>query len=181
MNEVEILKAAQDGNLGAFKKLMDKYLPYIHSLALKFSGDEMEADDITQEVFIRTYKNLKKFRFDSKFSTWLYRITINQAIKSGKKRKREAPMEDTRLFDNVVDPEKSQIDQMILDDQYVRFRKSIEKLPEKQRAIMLLRIDQELSFKEISVIMKRTIGAVKANYFHAVNSLKNVLAKEVIL
>jgi RNA polymerase sigma-70 factor, ECF subfamily len=179
LTEMDLVQRAKQGDLTAFSQLMDQYLPYVRSLAVRFVGNESDADDVAQEVFISAYKYFKTFRGSSQFKTWLYRITINQSYKVMKRMKRNRS--DLPLNDEVAvlqDSAVSQLSQLIQKDDIERMYLIIQELPKKQRTVLLLRLEQELPFKDIAKIMRRSVGGVKANYFHAVNKLRKAMKKE---
>jgi len=178
-NEQNLIIKARQGDSPSFEQLMNLYLPKIYGLIRRFTGNDIETEDIAQEVFIRVFKHFGKFRGEARFSTWLYRITINQAIRTSQKsryRYRHAPVETIR---NIPDPSIGPLRETIESDQKELMQRMILRLPEKQRAVVLLRINRQLPFKQIAGIMKRNIGTVKANYFQAIKNLKSEIKKEV--
>ncbi len=89
INDSDLIVKARDGDISAFETLIYKYDQNVLSIALKFVKDEDDAKDVYQEVFIRVFKGLKKFQFNSEFSTWLYRITANVCLTFKSRKKRE--------------------------------------------------------------------------------------------
>lgn len=89
MNQTELVVQLQQGDEAAFKKLVDDYQVMVYNTALGIVQNEDDADDITQEVFIQVFRSVSSFKGDSKFSTWLYRITIGKALDHEKKKKRK--------------------------------------------------------------------------------------------
>jgi RNA polymerase sigma-70 factor (ECF subfamily) len=161
------------GDEGAFEELINLYREKVYATAYRFVGNHEEADDLSQEVFIRVYRSLRKFRGDSSFYTWLYRIIINLCINYVKKRARYAkvPLEDVSgvMADPSDDPEKHMRNLAIRD----RLNEGISLLPSKQRLIFILHQFDGLAHREIAEMLNKSEGGVKANYFHAVHKLRD--------
>ncbi|MBN1551427.1 RNA polymerase sigma factor [bacterium] len=179
MNEQELVEKAKNGDQRSFSKLMDSYMSYVYRLALRMLGNEMEAEDVTQEVFIKAYKSLKAFRGKSQFKTWLYRIAVNQSLKAIKKQKIVKQHVIDEIEDKVNNNAENPLDSVIQAEQKDYLNRSIKNLPPKQKAILLLRVNDEMSFKDIAAIMKRSVGAVKANYFHAIQNIQSQINGEI--
>ena len=133
-----------------------------------------DADDLTQEVFVKVWKNLDQFRQDSQLFTWIYRIATNECLNFlNKKRK--------RFFIPIVDVEtelSKQIDQSSTidgDEIHILLQKAVLKLPEKQRLVFNLKYFEELKYEEISAILGTTVGALKATYHHAVKKIEDYM------
>src|SRR3954451_8048560 len=92
--EQKLVRASQSGDASAFESLVRQYQKMIHSLTFRMSGSWADAQDLAQETFIQAYRQLANFRGDSQFSSWLYRIAINQCINAGKRTQRQAKLSD---------------------------------------------------------------------------------------
>lgn len=169
-----------EGDESAFNLLFEKYKRKIYLIAYRLLGNHEDANDITQETLIKIYKELKNFRNESSLYTWIYRITINLSLNLLKKKKLRSFFDfeevDEWLFkDDRQSPELSFRENELSN----KIQEALKKLPEKQRTVFTLRYYDELSYEEISEILGTSVGALKANYFHAVNKLqkelKNVL------
>lgn len=174
----ELVKQFQEGSELAFNYLVLKHRKGIYMTAVGLLGNSQDADDIAQEVFIRAYNSIREFRGDSAFYTWIYRITVNLCLNQlrGRKIKSFFGLEtvanllpDTRNADAPTE----------LDEFSTKARKAIGELPEKQRAVFILRHFRDLSHAEIAVIMDRDVGTIKANYFQAIQKLKTKLGPYV--
>lgn len=168
------------GDESAFNLLFEKYKRKIYLTAYRLLGNHEDANDITQETLIKVYKELKNFRNESLLYTWIYRITINLSLNLLKKKKLRSFFDfeevDEWLFkDDRQSPELSFRENELSN----KIQEALKKLPEKQRTVFTLRYYDELSYEEISEILGTSVGALKANYFHAINKLqkelKNVL------
>ncbi len=178
VTENKLISKAQKGDVHAFAELMKSYMPYVYSVTARILGDEMEADDITQEVFIRAHKYLSSFRGHASFKTWLYRIAVNQALKHIRKMKKSRFDRSIDEAVHVEDTTPNPLDRAIRTSEMQQLKQAVANLPFKQRTVLQLRITDNLSFKEIAYITHRTIGSVKANYFHAIRNLKKQIGKE---
>jgi RNA polymerase sigma-70 factor (ECF subfamily) len=129
-----------------------------------------EADDLTQETFIKVYKNLKKFEGKSKMFTWIYRIAVNTGLNYLRKQK----MKNYLGLDKVAlkaDSEKKDFSE----ESKKLLQRAIKKLPAKQQMVIILRALQEMSYREISQIMDISINSAKVNYSHGLKNLKDKL------
>ncbi len=140
----------------------------------------MEAEDVTQDVFIRVYRHIGKFREQSKFSTWISRIAINESYKSMKKiQKKQQIMTSASEAELVRETRKNPLENVLETEKRDILNRLIADLPEKQRTVLILRLKQALQFNEIARVMKRSVGTVKANYFHGMNKIKKAARKEL--
>ncbi len=176
-DEISLVKQFKEGDERAFNEIVRTYQERLYYLALKLLGDREDAQDISQEAFVKAYYGLKKFREDSSLYTWLYRIVLNLCMN---RRRRDKLVEFVSLdalgeitASKSVNPDKkaehSELNAAI--------KEAVDSLPEKQRAIFMLRQYEELSHGEIAEIVGRSVGAVKSNYFQAVKKLQQSLAK----
>ena len=170
-SDLELVELFQNGNETAFNELVGRYQEKIYWIAHRFVNDHDQADDIVQEVFIKVYSALKNFRGDSGVYTWLYRITVNVALNALRKQRIRDFIRIDEFFETAED-ENEQPDAIFeKDEQQKLIEEAIAKLPEKQKAVFILRYHEELSYEEISLILKTSIGGLKANYFHAVKKI----------
>ena len=167
-----LVEQCKNGKREAFNMLVRRYQERVYWTIRRIVGDRDDALDITQDVFVKAYENIRDFRGDAHFFTWMYRIAMNLAINHVRKRKvraafsldsiEEAGDHDDREPDRLM--ERSEMRDIIT--------AAIETLPAKQKAVFVLRYYQELSYEEIAGIMNRTVGGLKANYFHAVRKIQ---------
>jgi len=156
-----------DGNRYAFEKIINKYQKQIYWYARKMLGTHDDADEVTQQVIIVIYEKLNTFKFNSALFTWIYRITSTRCLNFLKRKK-------IKSFFNI-DEHSEQIKSKINSIQSeLENKEKVEKintilltLPPKQREIFIFRIFNELSYEEISQITGKSVGALKANYHHA--------------
>jgi RNA polymerase sigma-70 factor (ECF subfamily) len=176
LDERELVEACLAGRTGAFDLIVDRHRRPIYQLCYRFAGNHEDASDLSQDVFLRAYRGLRKFRGQSSLATWLYRIGVNVCLnRVSAKTLPSEPIADRQFVD--VDAE-SAPEQLLRAERGARVRAAIAQLPRKQRAALILRTYQELSHQEIAEILGSSVGAVKANFFHALGNLKRVLGRE---
>jgi RNA polymerase sigma-70 factor (ECF subfamily) len=168
---VESIK--NDKDITAFTALMNKYKKRVFNFCLRYTGNNDDADDIAQDVFIKVYKNIEGFRGDSSFSTWLFRITANTCKNNSRWRKTRKMDEVMRLNNLSPDDDKDSNMQIndpnlnpaeIIDNEELKIviGKAVQKLKPKQRTAVILKDFMGKSYDEIAQIMKTNIGTVKS-------------------
>ena len=163
----ELIKEFQEGKETAFNELVDRYLSSTYGFFAKFTYSKEEAEDLAQDVFIKMYKALKKFRFESEFKTYLYRANINMSNTYLRRNK----WKNMLHLDQISEPE--YID-TTNEDKWKRKElwNAIARLPKIQRMVVTMRTTENLPYKEIAKIMNISENSAKVNYHHAVESLK---------
>jgi RNA polymerase sigma-70 factor (ECF subfamily) len=177
--ESELIQNTKNGDQEAFRQLMNIYARRIYALAFDLAGDQHDAEDLTQEVFIKMYRNIDQFRGQSLLYTWLHRITINTWLnmknsKLYRSRKLEMSMDDEEMHQ---DKQK----QLVMNEtEMTDFQKHIElclnRLSKKERTAFVLRHYHEKSIKEIAGSTGLTSGTVKSLLFRAVRKLRKNMA-----
>jgi len=162
------------GDETAFTTLVNKYRRYIYAIAFRFVGNHQEADDLTQETFLRAYRNIASFRRESSFKTWLCKILTNLAINT-KKSKRVAS--DSGLTPEDLDSahEPVSLEKMLNEERQQQLHQAISQLPPRQRQTLILRTFRDMSCTEVAEAMGCRTGTVKANLFNAMKNLKTIL------
>lgn len=164
------------GDPSAFDELVERYHLPVYHLAYRMTQNRADAEDIAQEVFVRAYRSLKTFRRASSLKTWLFQIAINLSIDHQRRGGLEALPKRAGM--NPAPPSAQDPEALALLEQKERemeLQEAVAKLPEKQRAALILRIFHDLSFKEIAEVVGSPLGTVKANYHHAVMRLRCLL------
>ena len=164
------IKDAETRQYG-FNLLTREYQERVYWHVRKMVIDHDDANDLTQEIFIKIWKNLDKFREEAKLFTWIYRIATNECLNFLQKKKRKflVPIHD------VAGELASKIDEGHLisgDEIQIKLQKAILSLPEKQRAVFNMKYFDELKFDEIAEITGTSVGALKASYHLAVNKIE---------
>ena len=178
-SDLDLVQEVRNGNRQAFTELMRRYQQRVYWTARRIVGSHADADDIAQETFIKAYLGLGEFRGESGFFTWLYRIAVNLSLNALRKRQVVNYLQESALLSKFLpadsdpsrDLEEKQLDSIL--------QKGIAMLPEKQRAVFVLRYYEELSYEEIGRILKTSVGGLKANYFHALRKVQEYLRNEI--
>ncbi len=185
-----LIRAIQAGDIAAFDKLVLKHKDKLFNLVYWFLGDYQEANDCAQETFIKVFKSLKKFRFESAFSTWLYRIAINTCknrLKSSAYRwkKKTVPLENPEGANGgnfsleIQNYSTSPVIQLEKKERLMLIQKSINSLPEEQKRVVVLRDIQGLSYDEIADITGLNLGTVKSRLARGRLELRNKLRGKI--
>ena len=169
-NDHDLIKEYQNGNISAYDQLIKNHLSNTVGFFFNITGDRMVAEDLAQDVFFKLYTHLKNFRFESKFSTYLYRVNLNVANSWLKRNK----WKNILHLDQAPDTGERDTE---LEQEWTRKElwDAIAKLPNKQRKVVIMRIAKEMPYKEISEVTGMTEGTAKVNFHHAVRSLKEWL------
>ena len=177
MGEKEMIKAILEGDQKAFKLLVDTYQLMVVNTCYAFVHDQDEAEDIAQDVFIQVFESLSTFRFQSKLSTWLYKIAVNRSInhcKSPRGRAIKVDIESWKQQEVALSPEMPQQQLLEEQEQLELLHRSIDRLPENQRTALILNKYEELSYKEIAEVMGITLSSVESLLFRAKNNLEKI-------
>ena len=172
----ELVKKSQLGDKSGFEELVKRHQDLVFSLSFKLTGNRELANDVAQESFIRAWKAIEKFRGDSTFGTWIYRITVNTAWTLRKKAKKHYSLniEDTQepvVIDEKKDPELVAINS----DLSVVLRKALNQIPLEQRIIVELKNIEGRSHKEIADYLDISVTAAKVRLHRAHQKLRNIL------
>jgi len=182
-DDFTLIRAFQRGEKASFDALVLRYKDRIFNLCLRFLGDYHEAEDTTQDVFLKTYNSLKRFRFESSFFTWLYRIAVNSCKNKVKSLEYRFRKTDARigLSDEIFDGFQSEHREdgpgnpaSDLENKEIMkiLQKAINSLPPDQRSVVILRDIQDLSYEEITDITGFKLGTLKSRLSRARSSLR---------
>lgn len=182
LDERALVEACLAGRSGAFDLIVERHRRSVYQLCYRFVSNHEDASDLSQEVFLRAYRGLRNFRGQSSIATWLYRIGVNVCLnRVSTKVPASEPLGDRQLERQFVDRRaESPSDAVLRAERSARVRAAIAQLPRKQRATLILRTYHEMSHQEIADVLGSSIGAVKANFFHALGSLKKLLGDEPV-
>lgn len=179
-DEISLIRALSKGDEEAYRYLYKAYAPKIGALVKSYLGTD-DIDDVIQEVFVRIYKNIKKFRGDSKLSTWIYRITVNVCNNVYKKLKNKGLSVDlmesndeeeyTYQFSTDEDVRKNVTDEIL----YEKLRKVLDTLNPEDRAILFMKEIDGLTYEEIGTILKRPEGTIKSRLHYIKEKIKRAL------
>jgi RNA polymerase sigma-70 factor (ECF subfamily) len=175
MTEAALVSACLAGRTDAFDLIVERHRRSVYQLCYRFVSNHEDASDLTQDVFLRAYRGLRKFRGQSSIATWLYRIGVNVCL--NRVSVKTPPSESMDERQHVDTRAESATDRLLRGERAVRVRAAIAQLPRKQRATLILRMYHEMSHQEIAEALGSSVGAVKANFFHALGNLKKLLGE----
>lgn len=175
LTDEELVQLVRAGQIEPYDELVRRHEVKIHDLCYKMLKNYEDAKDMAQETFIKAYRNLNSFDGRSKFTTWLFRIAVNNCINFLKKQKPQ-------------DEIKEEILEVLRNDPVERYRNkrlrelilnAVSKLPDVQKSVFTLRALEDLPYQEISTILKKPVNTVKVNYHLAVKNLKSYLKGKI--
>lgn len=183
-DERTLVRRIQDGDASAFEELVEGYKQRVYYLALDLSGNHHDAEDLSQEVFIKAYRAIGTFRSSAKVGSWLHRITVNAYIDSKRKKARKMitlvdenveeglnPLE--AAADEVTgNPEREVVSRTIGE----HVEAALERLSEQERMVFVLRHYHDMQLKEISETLRVAEGTVKSLLFRSIRKLRNHLS-----
>lgn len=169
--DADLVERYLAGDMTAFDELMIRYERQIYRVCYRFVNRRDDAMDLTQEVFIKAFEHLASFRRESSLKTWLYRIAVNHCINHVKKHSQEF-VEVTETIGSIRASAQSQMEDR---EQREHFRRMVKQLPPKQKAILELRINEQLTYEEIATISGRSVSTIKASVFFALEKLRKLV------
>jgi RNA polymerase sigma-70 factor (ECF subfamily) len=166
-----LIERYKSGDMTAFDELMLRYERQIYRLCYRFTSNADDARDLAQEIFIKAFEHLSDFRKESSLKTWLYRIATNHCINHIKSNAQQF----VEVTEGIRQTESTA--QLDLEEKQQRehFRHMVTKLPPKQRAILELRIHEQLSYEEIATMSNRSVSTIKASVFFALEKLRKLV------
>lgn len=171
----------QDGDIYAFEALVERYKEKAYSIAFRFTHNEEDALDLSQEAFVKAYQSIRSFKMSSTFYTWLYRIVVNLCIDFQRKRKKEDSLRDdisdwqeerdVAFSQPSLTPEAELIQKELKE----KIERGLELLPMHHRQVLILRDFEDLSYKEIAEVINKSEGTVMSRLHHARKGLRDIL------
>ena len=172
---IEKIKSEDTRKYG-FNLLVKTYQERVYWHIRKMVIDHDDTDDVMQEVFVKVWKNLDKFREDSSLFTWIYRIATNECLGFLKKKKRRffLPIHDvvSELSNKLSNNENVLLDGDAIE---VKLQKALLQLPDKQRIVFNMKYYDNMSFNEIAAVTGTSVGALKASYHHATKKVEKMV------
>ncbi len=184
--ELEIISAVLGGNANAFEELVLEYQTRVYNIALKMTGNEDDAFDISQEAFLKAYRALRGFRGEASFGSWLYRLTANLSVDFIRREARRRPEKTVCLDDESEGERPVEIPDLSGEPQTALERREtmeaieagLKRLPDEQRLILVMRDVNGLSYQEISEALNVEMGTVKSRIYRARARLAGFLLSE---
>jgi len=185
--DTELVALAQKGNINSFNKLVDKYHSRIYSLTYQMTSNREDAEDLTQEIFIKAFEALPRFKGRSSFYTWLYRIGINKTINFRKKRNRNRPISIDALdqditYDEVyaeLDSKDSPLRHIGLNELQVKLNEAMQRLSLKHRTVVVMHDIEGIPHDEIAKIVGVSVGTIRSRLFYARRQLQADLGEYI--
>jgi RNA polymerase sigma-70 factor (ECF subfamily) len=178
LDEAGLVEACLSGRQGAFDLIVERHRRAVYQLCYRFVANHEDASDLSQDVFLRAYRGLRSFRRQSSLATWLYRIGVNVCL--NRVTARTPPVESIEEQQHVDTRIELASELLLRSERAARVRAAIAELPRKQRATLILRLYHEMSHQEIADVLGSSVGAVKANFFHALANLRKLLGDEML-
>jgi len=185
LNDSELVRSAQQGDMNAFEELVYRHDKEVFGIAARYVSRAEDAKDIYQEVFLRVYRGLPKFKFQSEFSTWLYRITTNVCLTHQDRRKQNFPLlhdyetdgddHDSRRLQATSDSSHSSDQHTLNSEISQRVQEALNILSPQQKLVFTLRHYEGYKLKEIAGMINCSEGAVKKYLFTATQRMRHQL------
>lgn len=182
IDEKKCIQKAAKGDANAFEELVLRYQTQIYNLCYRMTGNAEDAADLTQESFLKAWKHLDSFQFDSSFSTWLYRLSTNCCLDFLRSQKRKPTIslvveneEDGEQMMDIQDDEPSPEEKVISKEEKEALLWAMNQLDDEQRQILTLRVVNDLSYTEIAQILEIKEGTVKSRLSRARENLRKKL------
>jgi RNA polymerase sigma-70 factor, ECF subfamily len=175
----DLVARAQHGDRVALGELIHETQGRVYNLAYRMLGNPQEAEDLTQEIFVRMWRALPHFRGDSKFTTWLHTIATNACLnrKRSLRRQLETELDAQDALETLPSQDHGPVQGVLEEDERTRLWEMVERLPEKYRLVLALFYQQQLSYQEIAQVLTLPLGTVKAHLNRARSALGASLEK----
>lgn len=173
-DDVQLVTASKNGDQDAFSLLVQCYQRRVFNLVFRMLQDYDEASETTQEAFLAAWQGLPSFRGEARFSTWLYRIAYNCALKQLELRKRDKVLQQALQAEQLLEIEDDRHKDAhieMLDSQEL-VQEQLSQLPAKYRIVLVLRHLQDMTYEEMAEVLTMPIGTIKTHLFRARNLLK---------
>jgi len=171
-DDEDIIRQVLNGERSAYALLVDKYKDRVFSLALSIVRNRELAEEIAQDVFVKAYRSLDKFRKKAGFSTWIYRITYNTAVSETRKKKYK-----TYSIENMEQPDDDPDKKEEKEEQYRLLEKAVSALAPEEKLIITLYYFEEMKVEQISEITGLTVSNTKVKLFRIRNKLKEIIRR----
>ena len=174
-DDAALVSACLAGDQDAFALLVQRHQRRVFNLVFRMLQQYDEANEVTQDVFLAAWQGLSSFRGDARFSTWLYRIAYNCALKQLEQRKKDWALQAAIQAEPIESEEQVGVELAEAHDRQEFVREHLSTLPAKYRAVLILRHLQDMTYEEMAEILTMPIGTIKTHLFRARNLLKERL------
>jgi RNA polymerase sigma-70 factor (ECF subfamily) len=188
LTDAQVMLRAKTGDQAAFDYLVQKYRRPMVSFMYRMSRNQAAAEDLAQEVFLRVYRSRESYEASAKFTTWLYRIATNLAVNHARDTRHERPEvqvsldepdEDTGTTLEVPDRSMNAEQTIVLRERMMAIRSRVEALPEQQKLAVIMHKYQQMDYKQIAEVLKKSESATKSLLFRAYETLRDQLKEFV--
>ena len=179
-SDFDLVHKFVDGDESSFNKIVLRYQQKIYWHARRMTGNHLDADEIVQEVLMVLYEKLKDFKFQSSLYTWIYRITATRSINYLRRRNLRQVFSFEDKGARLIKSKEDIVSNIESKEKLEKLESVLTKIPPKQREVFLLRNFEELSYEEISEITGKSVGGLKANYFHALKKIMELMKEDEI-
>jgi RNA polymerase sigma-70 factor (ECF subfamily) len=177
LDDAALVARSAAGERDAFDVIVERHRRNVYQVCFRFVNNHEDASDLAQDAFVRAWRGMKNFKGQSALSTWLYRIAVNVCLnRAALKKPATEAIESAEQFPDLRIEGAQHA--MIREERATMVRKAIAGLPNKQRATLILRTYHDMSHQQIADVLGSSVGAVKANFFHALANLKKILGSE---
>jgi RNA polymerase sigma-70 factor (ECF subfamily) len=179
MDDAALVAASVAGEREAFDVIVERHRRAVYQVCYRFVNNHEDASDLAQDAFVRAWRGLKNFKGQAALSTWLYRIAVNVCLNRVSSKAAKTATEAIESVDQFEDVRiEGAQHAMIREERAAVVRTAIAGLPAKQRATLIMRTYHDMSHQQIADVLGSSVGAVKANFFHALANLKKTLGSK---
>jgi RNA polymerase sigma-70 factor (ECF subfamily) len=171
-DDAQLVTASKNGDQDAFSLLVQRYQRRVFNLVFRMLQDYEEASEVTQEAFLAAWQGLPAFRGEARFSTWLYRISYNCALKQIETRKRDKALQTALQAEQTFEGEDPKNALLEMLDNQEMVQEQLSQLPPKYRIVLILRHLQDMTYEEMAEVLTMPVGTIKTHLFRARNLLK---------
>ena len=175
ISDYDLIKGFLNGDEASFNKIINKYKQKIYWHARRMTGNHLDADEVVQEVLMVMYSKLKDFQFKSSLYTWIFRIVSTRSLNFIRKRAIKQVFSFDSQAINLINSNEDIAHDLETKEKLQKIDKLLQKLPAKQREVFVMRNYEQLSYEEISELTGKSVGGLKANYFHGVSKILELM------
>jgi RNA polymerase sigma-70 factor (ECF subfamily) len=185
--DIELITSYKAGDVSALEALVSRHLKSVYNFALRLTGNASDADDVTQESFLKAWKYIKKYKAEFSFKTWLFSIARNSAIDLMRKRRSlnfsdldfPGAHESVKFEDTIADSSPLPEELYSQKELGTELSRVLDSLPLNAKAVVLLHIVEDMTFEEISKALKEPMNTVKSRYRRALATIKDLLQEKI--
>lgn len=181
LTDAEVIESIKKGNTADYSILVDRYKNKSFSMLKRMLKNDFDAEEVLMDCFMKAFNNLSSFKFESKFSTWFYRIVYNTALTKLSAVKRKIELDMTSIDDLHYLESKYNADDLVKEDLALMVKKIVNELPPKNAAVVSMFYLEEMSTEEISEVLQISVANVKVILHRSRNLLKEIIEKRNLL